>query len=180
MNLPLPNEFSYLVQLFFRVAMRSKENPATPVTNLRQCHRHHALRNPIQLEGSESLFHVITTALIGMLRNRVINPEAAKHSAVAMSHQKRVLSARPSTAAVTVIKIVAIPRIGSAGMEGPNTLLVQGNICTGIEPGWVEHEPHSKHGTDEERSEQQIGKVDDCSKHLESPFQIISIEAYSS
>src|SRR5579872_2205291 len=107
--------FAYLVQLFFSVATRSNENPTNPVSSRRQCHRHHALRNPIQLEGNESLFQVITTALIGMLRNRVINPDAAKHSAVAMSHQKRGLSARPSTAAVTVARIVAIPRIGSAG-----------------------------------------------------------------
>jgi len=70
---------------------------------------------PIQLEGKESLVQVITMALIGIFRNRVIKPEAARHAAVAMSNQKRVLSARESTAAVMVTRIVVTPRIGNAG-----------------------------------------------------------------
>jgi hypothetical protein len=97
------------------VAARSKANAAKPVTSRRQCHRHHALRSASQLEGKESLLQVITMALIGIFRNRVIKPEAAKHAAVAMSSQKRVLSARESTAAVMVTRIVAPPRIGNAG-----------------------------------------------------------------
>ena len=85
------------------------------MTRRRQCHRHQALRRPIQLEGNASLFQVMTMALIGMLRNRVINPEAARHAAVATSNQKRVLSARPSTAAVMVTRMVVTPRMGKAG-----------------------------------------------------------------
>ena len=65
-------------------------------------------------------------------------------------------------------------------MKGSNTLLLQGNICAGIEPRGIEDKPDGEHGADQERREQQIGKVDECNKHLESPFQIISIEAYSS
>ena len=96
------------------MAARSKAKPAKPVTNRRQCHRHHALRSTIQLEGKESLVQVITMALIGILRNRVIRPEAARKAAVAISNQKRVLSARESTAAVMVTRIVVTPRMGNA------------------------------------------------------------------
>ena len=78
----------YLAEPCFNIATRSKENPARPVTKRRQCQRHQEFRRAIQLEGKESLVQVMTMALIGIFKNRVIKPEAAKHATVAMSNQK--------------------------------------------------------------------------------------------